>query len=317
GLGADANNPAAIARVYAVKGRPANHPLIVHVLDTDAARQWCDHLPDYAERLAATYWPGPLTLVLPKAAQVSDALTGGQGSIALRVPTHPAFRAVLQHLAQRPQANNTLPAGIAAPSANRFGRVSPTTADHVRQDLGAFLTDNDVILDGGPCTIGVESTIVDCTGPQPVILRTGHISAEQIRTTTGLPLATHSTVRAPGTLAAHYAPTARVILTTPSELPPPKNPADKDPTEGLLALAPITTPPGMVRLAAPADVDDYARMLYAALREADALQLTTIWAIPPTGSGLAEAIRDRLTRAAADFAPTTTSVASEQPHPTE
>jgi L-threonylcarbamoyladenylate synthase len=300
GLGADATNPAAIARVYAVKGRPANHPLIVHVLDIDDARKWSRELPDYAQRLADAYWPGPLTLVLPKSAPVSEALTGGQGSVAIRVPKHPVFREILTDLKAK-ETGQVLPPGIAAPSANRFGRVSPTTAQHVLDDIGALLTEEDVILDGGPCSIGVESTIVDCTGPQPVILRTGQISAEQIAHTTGLPLAEHSTVRAPGTLAAHYAPTARVILTSETDLPAPTS-ARNAPTDGFLALARITTPAGMVRLAAPASIDEYARMLYAALREADALQLTTVWAIPPQGDGLAEAVRDRLSRAAADQA---------------
>jgi len=312
GLGADATNPAAIARVYAVKGRPADHPLIVHVLDINAAKRWALDMPNFAERLAESFWPGPLTLVLPKAAQVSGALTGGQASIALRVPAHPTFQAVLQHLTTLTNTNNALPAGIAAPSANRFGRVSPTTAQHVIDDIGPLLLPNDIILDGGPCTIGVESTIVDCTGAQPVILRTGQISAEQIEAVTGLPLGTHSTVRASGTLAAHYAPTAQVILTTEAQLP--QTDIAHQATAGLLALASITTPPGMVRLAAPQDVEEYARMLYAALREADALQLTTVWAIPPIGTGLADAIRDRLTRAATDQASRTTSVASELPH---
>jgi len=321
GLGADATNPTAIARVFAVKGRPANHPLIVHVLDVDAAKRWSQRMPDYAERLAAAFWPGPLTLVLAKAAQVSDAITGGQASIALRVPTHPAFRAVLEHLSERTHQPSDLPAGIAAPSANRFGRVSPTTAEHVRQDIGPLLTEQDVILDGGPCQIGVESTIVDCTGANPVILRTGQITAEQIEQTTGLTLGTRSTVRASGTLAAHYAPTAQVILTTEHELPAatPANATDTNhaPTNGLLALATISTPPGMVRLAAPENVEDYARMLYAALREADALQLTTIFAIPPTSDGIAAAIRDRLTRAATEHTPSTTSEASAPQHPGE
>ena len=291
GLGARADLPAAIARVYAVKGRPADHPLIVHVGDLEAVRAWSADVPFYAARLAERYWPGPLTLVLPRSTRALDAVTGGQDTVALRVPEHAGFRAVLDALAA---ITGDDAIGIAAPSANRFGQVSPTTAAHVVDEIGALLATDDVVLDGGPCGVGVESTIVDCTGDAPVLLRPGAVSADDIRATTGLELGTRSTVRAPGTLAAHYAPAARVRIVSADEL------ASLTPPVGVLALADVPTPVGAVRLAAPADADEYARVLYAALREADALALPLIAAVPPADSGVGAAVLDRLTRAAHD-----------------
>lgn len=289
GLGARADVPAALARVYAVKGRPADHPLIVHVSDFEAVRAWSADVPFYAARLADRYWPGPLTLVLPRSTRALDAVTGGQDTVALRVPAHAGFRAVLEALAAITRDDAV---GIAAPSANRFGQVSPTTAAHVVDEIGALLAPDDVVLDGGPCGVGVESTIVDCTGDAPVLLRPGAVSADDIRATTGLELGERSTVRAPGTLAAHYAPAATVRIVQEHELDALAAPV------GVLALAEVPTPVGAVRLAAPADADEYARVLYAALREADALALPVIAAVPPADHGVGAAVRDRLTRAA-------------------
>ncbi len=294
GLGARADDPHAVARVYATKGRPADHPLIAHVRDAEAAWQWASSVPDYARKLADRHWPGPLTLVLPRSTRAGDFITGGQDTVAVRVPSHPVMRAVLDGLADITEDGSI---GIAAPSANRFGRVSPTTADHVREELAQFLDDDDVILDGGPSSVGVESTIVDCTGPAPVILRPGHVTAEDVERTTGRHLATRSEVRAPGTLASHYAPKAGVTLLTDAGELTAEN-IDHDARTGLLALKQVATPPGVVRLSAPESLEDYARVLYAALREADALELTTVIAVLPPNEGVGAAIIDRLQRAA-------------------
>ncbi len=303
GLAADADQPTAVARVYAAKGRPADHPLIVHLADAAKLDSWVTAVPEYAGRLAAALWPGPLTLVLPRSSRAGDHVTGGQDTVALRVPDHPVALAVLhQH-----------GGGLAAPSANRFGRVSPTTAAHVAAELAAVLDpDRDLILDGGPTRVGVESSIVDCTGPAPVILRPGAVPVSVIEETGGVPVASSTAsapVRAPGMLAAHYAPTARVVIVDDAGLPDILSGTTAaptaDPTVGLLAQAGIGTPAGFVRLAAPADTADYARVLYAALREADALRLQRVMVVPPppvagpASAALRSAILDRLRRAAA------------------
>jgi len=298
GLGAWADDPEAVGRLYAAKGRPADHPVIVHVAHAGAIAAWADPVPAFARTLAERFWPGPLTLVLPRTARARDDLTGGQDTVALRVPAHPKFQEVLSalaHLASDPSV------GIAAPSANRFGRVSPTTAAHV---WAAF----DIpVVDGGACSVGVESTIVDCTGDQPRMLRAGAITAEQIEAATGLPATYDSPVRAPGTLASHYAPKASTVVITSDE--PIPAPGERT---GLLALEEVPTPPNMIRLAAPADAKEYAQQLYAALRSADDLECTNIVAVLPEPVGLGLAVRDRLLRAAAP-----TSAPSEAPHPNE
>jgi L-threonylcarbamoyladenylate synthase len=290
GLGAHADDQAAIAQVYAAKGRPGDHPLIVHVANTDAIASWVAEIPEFAQRLADRFWPGPLTLVLPRSARARDFITGGQDSIALRVPAHPMALAILKELID---ITNDATVGIAAPSANRFGHVSPTTAEHVIDELSGFLTADDVILDGGPCEVGVESTIVDCTGPSPVILRPGFISQRDIEETTGLAVALNSQVRAPGTLESHYSPQAQVVLVNATELS-----NEFKAKSGFIALDHITTPSGLIRVASPVDVEDYASILYSNLRAADAQSLDTVYVVPPTGDGLAVAIRDRLLRAA-------------------
>ena len=292
GLGARADLPRAIARVYAAKGRPADHPLIVHLADASHLADWAEQVPDYALALADAFWPGPLTLVVVRTARAGDFVTGGQDTVALRVPSHPVFRAVIASLG----ALLDDPAvGIAAPSANRFGRVSPTTAAHVLDELSGHLLPDDVLLDGGPSVVGVESTIVDCTGPLPVVLRPGDVSDADVARVTGLAVGGSSTVRAPGTLASHYAPQARVSIVSAdglAERPP------GDATIGLLALAEVPTPDGLVRLSEPETSADYARVLYSALREADALGLREVVAVPPPLDGVGAAVLDRLTRAA-------------------
>ncbi len=282
GLGADATNADAVLRIFAVKGRPADHPLIVHLADATDIDAWAAHVPGYARLLAAAYWPGPLTLILPKRAQVLDVVTGGQGTVGLRVPAHPLTHEVIRRLGT----------GVAAPSANRFGRVSPTTAAHVREDLASHLADDDAILDGGPCAVGVESTILDCTGSLPRLLRACAITAAMVEQTTGLDvLAPDGTVRASGTLASHYAPRASVHIATADE------PLGM-PGAGLIADASVPTPVGMVRLLAAADVGAYARDLYAALRASDERGLTDVVAVLPAAEGIGAAVRDRLRRAA-------------------
>ena len=286
GLGADASQPAAVARVYAVKGRPADHPLILHLAGVGDLPTWCGDVPGYAEALARRFWPGPLTLVLPRSARVGDHVTGGQATVAVRVPQH---RLTLQILA-------LLGSAVAAPSANRFGRVSPTTAQHVQEELGGLLdADRDLIVDGGPTRVGLESTILDCTGAAPRLLRPGAVSEADATAVTGLPMATGpGRTRAPGTLAAHYAPSARVRVSAAAG---PEQAPQQDPGLGLIAPADVRTPVGIVRLLAPETIEAYAAGLYAALREADALHLREVRVVLPDGGGLAAAVRDRVRRA--------------------
>lgn len=284
GLGADVRNDAAIRRVFEIKGRPPTHPLIVHIADAADVDTWARDVPAYARLLAAAYWPGPLTLILPKADVVSTLITGGQSTVGLRVPAHPLTRAVIAELGS----------AVAAPSANRFGKVSPTTAQHAIDDLGALLGPTDYVLDGGPCSIGLESTIVDCTSPMPRLLRSGAITAAMLEETTGLDvLASDGSVRASGTLASHYAPDARVVVVEATAIPAIEG-------AGFIAPAAIDTPSTMHRLLAAHDSGEYARGLYSALRTADALGLSTIIAVLPDEQGLGSAIRDRLVRAAND-----------------
>ena len=291
GLGALACRRDAIARVYAVKGRPADHPLIVHLADAAQVDDWAVDVPDYARRLAADLWPGSLTLVLRRGERAGLHVTGGQQTVGLRVPDHPLTLEVLRAVGD----------GVAAPSANLFGRVSPTTAQHVLAELGGALERGaDVVLDGGPCRVGVESTILDCTGPSPSLLRPGGVDGSAIEAAGGVPVSSRqSRVRAPGTLASHYAPSARVMLVTEADL---ADEASGDPVApprtGVLALATVPTPPATVRLSAPESPAAYASVLYSALREADALGLTTVLAVAPLGPGIAAAVRDRLARAA-------------------
>ena len=297
GLAARADDPAAVARLYAAKGRPSDHPVIVHAHDgavLDPAAGWVRDAPAYAESLAAAYWPGPMTLVLMRGARAGDDVTGGQDTVAVRVPAHPRARAVLADMDRLDPAQ--APHGVAAPSANRFGRVSPTTVRHALDELEGFLDADDVALDGGECDVGVESTIVDCTGARPRVLRPGAITAADVEHATGLAVegAERSTVRASGGLRSHYAPRARVILRSDDDL-------GADPGWGLIAPSGVPTPAGVTRLLSALDSRDYAHGLYAALRRADQLGLEVVIAVPPPpdSTGLAEAVLDRLRRAAA------------------
>lgn len=291
GLGADAANPAALRRLYAVKGRPPDHPVIVHLPRGADLDDYACAVPDVGCALADAFWPGPLTLVLHRrAGRVADEATGGRETVGLRVPAHPVALALL----------DTFGRGIAAPSANRFGRVSPTTAAHVRADLG---DDVDVVLDGGPCTVGIESTIVDCTRPEPVVLRTGGVTDAQLATVIGTAPAhmTEGQVAAPGTLAAHYRPHARVEVVTAGELDAC---AGRHARAGRRVAVLAQRPPpalegDVVVLTAPRDPDEYAQVLYTRLREADALGADVVVAVPPPPEGVGRAVADRLRRAAA------------------
>ncbi|MFM7618048.1 MAG: L-threonylcarbamoyladenylate synthase [Actinomycetes bacterium] len=288
GLAADASNRAAVERIFAIKGRPTDHPVIVHVLDADALDAWAVEIPDEARVLAASCWPGPLTLVLRRAPGVLDAVTGGLDTVAVRVPAHPVARAVLAEFG----------GAVAAPSANRFGRVSPTTAAAVADDLG---DDVDLILDGGACRVGVESTIVDCSGGTVVVLRPGGAAVERISELLDRPIAVGGTTRAPGTLAAHYAPTARVVIVEDREAVAV---ATAHLAEGRsVALLAATVPMGLsdrVAVLEPPETDEeYARVLYDRLRTADHHRIEVVVAVPPNPVGIGRAVRDRLERAAA------------------
>ena len=279
GLGADATNPDAVKRIYEVKGRPSDHPLIVHIASLDQMDQWAIDIPEYAIQLARDFWPGPMTLVLKRNTKAKDFITGGQDTVALRVPAHPIALSLLQEFKE----------GIAAPSANRFGSVSPTTAEAVEEELKDYLSPQDLILDGGQCLVGVESTIIDCTKETPFILRPGAVTAAMIEESTGLiALASgDKNIRVSGSLDSHYSPKAKVVLDAIAE-----------PGDGLIAPDQIPTPDGVIRLASPRSVEGYARDLYAALRLADTKKLDVVVVLQPGGDGLAEAIRDRLARSA-------------------
>ncbi|MEI6649548.1 MAG: L-threonylcarbamoyladenylate synthase [Actinomycetes bacterium] len=284
GLGADATNPVAVARIYSTKGRPENHPLIVHIPSIDSLGDWASAIPEYAITLARDFWPGPLTMVVTRSALAGDFITGGQNTVGLRVPAQPLALALLKSFVSLGGK------GVAAPSANRFGAVSPTTATAVEEELGLFLDlDRDLILDGGPSLVGVESTIVDCTGRAPRILRLGAITVAMIEESTGLKVEAivQQEIRVSGSLDSHYSPKARVVLDAIAEG-----------GDGFIAWSTVPTPTGAIRLASPSNIEQYARDLYAALRLGDQLGLTTIAVLQPEGEGLAEAIRDRLKKAA-------------------
>ncbi len=282
GLGADATSERAVARIYEVKGRPADHPLIVHIADMQDMVTWAGDIPTYAISLARDFWPGPMTLVLPRSDVAKDFITGAQETVGLRVPAHSLALGLLNEF------KKVGGLGIAAPSANRFGQVSPTTAIAVQEEIGQYLLENDLILDGGPALVGVESTIIDCTGDVPRILRPGAITVEMIQESTGLTVASNenSDIRVSGSLENHYSPKAQVVLD-----------AMAGPGEGFIAVATIATPVGAIRLASPKSVEDYARVLYEALRLGDTQGLAKIAVMQPSGDGLAVAIRDRLQRA--------------------
>lgn len=291
GLGGDARDPQAVARIFAAKGRPHDHPLICHVADARGAAALVDHLTPAARALADAFWPGPLTLVMPRSAAVPDAVTGGRHTVAVRVPAHPVALALLR----------AFDGPVAAPSANRFGRPSPTQAQDVADELGDAVQ---VILDGGPCEIGIESTVVDMTTDPPQVLRPGRISAHQLSQVIGQAVDAQASgpARAPGMLESHYAPGARVqVVDTPDDAVALAAHLHHQGQHVALmaphALAPL--PPGVLVLGPMGGPDDYAARLYAAFRRADAEGAQVIVAVRPAAEGIGVAVRDRLARASA------------------
>jgi L-threonylcarbamoyladenylate synthase len=262
----------------------------VHIASMDGLGDWADDVPGYAISLARDFWPGPMSLVVKRSGLAGDFVTGGQDTVGVRVPDHPVALGLLEAFVRAGGR------GVAAPSANRFGNVSPTTAQAVSDELGAYLADGDQILDGGSCEVGVESTIIDCTGDVPKILRPGAITAQMISESTGLEVVGQTSddaavdsnsIRVSGSLEAHYAPAATVVL-------------DQSPVagQGFIAMADIVASEGVVRLAAPKTHEEFARVLYSALRAADEQGLAAVVVAQPEGEGIAVAIRDRLKRAA-------------------
>jgi len=290
GLGADAANPAAVGRIFAVKGRPRSHPVIVHLAEATAVKAWAADVPPDAWALAEAFWPGPLTLILPRADHVPDAVTGGAATVGLRVPNQPLALELL----------SAFGSGIAAPSANRFGRVSPTTAAHVRADLGTAV---DLVLDGGPCAVGVESTIVDLSRGAPRVLRLGGLSVEALSEVLGHRVEAQDgpgATPAPGTLLSHYAPAARVeVLASDAVADRARALLAEDRRVGVLAPRRIEgLPAGTEALPPAGSAAAYAKCLYQRLREADRIGLDVLLAVPPPDRGIGAAVADRLRRAA-------------------
>ena len=284
GLGADARNPDAVKRIYEVKGRPTDHPLIVHISSISQLENWAVDIPDYAISLARAFWPGPMTLILRRSEIAGDFITGGQETVGLRVPSDPIALALIQEFEKISDS------AIAAPSANRFGQVSPTSSSDVYQEIGKYLADSDIVLDGGNSSIGIESTIVDCTGEGPRILRPGFITFEDVEAHTGLQCQSPSdsiVLKFSGSFEKHYAPKCKVAL-------------DEEILDGaaFLALNKIETPQNMIRLASPSSVEEFARILYSTLRKADSSGFEALVVSMPVGDGIARAIRERLNKAA-------------------
>jgi L-threonylcarbamoyladenylate synthase len=286
GLGADATNKKAVAKIYEVKGRPTDHPLIVHISSINNLDNWAKNIPEYAIKLAGAFWPGPMTLILPRTKLAKDFITGGQDNVGIRVPAHSVALDIIKEFESQGGY------GVAAPSANRFGKVSPTCADDVIEELSDYLSENDLIIDGGPSLVGVESTIIDCTNSYPIILRPGGITATMINDLLGIQIeaiakvATNQ-IKAPGLLESHYSPIAKVYLS-----------GNPDLGDGLIALSKFPTPIGVIRLISPVSNEDYARTLYQGLRLADTKKLDKVFVIKPVGDDIAVAICDRLQKAA-------------------
>ena len=297
GQAAAAENDAAVAAIFAAKGRPSNHPLIVHVADAPAITRFAKEVPVFAQQLIDAFWPGPLTLILPRRAGMVAAATGGQDSVGLRCPSHPVAHSLLQACMQlKPPVW-----GVAAPSANRFGRVSPTTAAHVQSEFGPEL----LVLDGGECAVGIESTIVDCTRGVPVLLRPGAVSRDDIERACGLkPLSKDelpdNTPRASGTLLAHYAPDAKVRLMDAAQLQAGLDLLGADAAHlGVYARSPLQAGAGVELRRMPEDAAATAQELFSQLREFDAAGVRLLWIETPPATPAWEGVRDRLQRAAA------------------
>ncbi|MEO7068842.1 MAG: L-threonylcarbamoyladenylate synthase [Rhodanobacter sp.] len=289
GLGADAANPTAVAKIFAAKGRPADHPLIVHLHSASQLSAWAREVPPAARQLAEAFWPGPLTMILPRRPTVLDAVTGGLDTVALRVPGHPLALQVLEEFG----------GGIAAPSANRHKKISPTTMQDVKDELGDAV---DLVLDGGPCAVGIESTIIDLSTKHLRVLRPGAISAEDLQRVTGLAVdsSVDALVHCPGRMNSHYAPRARVLLATSEEVAHEIAECMASGSRvGVLSAQRSPAWPAQIPWLALGDSsDEQAQHLYQRLRDADRLGLDVLIAVPPANIGLGRALRDRLWRAA-------------------
>jgi L-threonylcarbamoyladenylate synthase len=284
GLGADAKNPEAVKRIYEVKGRPTDHPLIIHISSVDQLNKWAADVPEYAIRLAYKFWPGPMTLILSRNQFVGDFVTGGQDTVGLRVPNN---LIALELITEFEKESNS---AIAAPSANRFGQVSPTSSADVKDELQEYLSEFDLILDGENSEIGIESTIIDCTGGAPMILRSGAVTKEDIEFELGISCIENrrkSDIKFSGSFEKHYAPKCRVVIG-----------AISIEGAGFLALAGVETPIGMTRLATPNTTEEFARILYATFRAADQNGFASLVVCLPLGRGLPIAIKDRVAKAA-------------------
>lgn len=296
GLAANASDASAVAKIFATKGRPTDHPLIVHVADAEAVSHFVPQVPDFAQRLIDRFWPGPLTVILPRREGVADAAAGGHPTIGLRCPSHPVAHALLRAAAERGIF------GLAAPSANRFGRVSPTSAAHVADEFGDTL----LVLDGGPCSVGIESAIIDCTRGAPVVLRPGQLTRPEIEQAAGTRVLSKEELEgdephAPGTLTAHYAPSARVRLMSAGELRAALDLLGAEaPSIAVWSRADLSSASSRVILRRmPAEAADTAQQLFSVLREFDDHGATLIWVEAPPESAEWEGVRDRLARAAA------------------
>jgi len=283
GLGADATNQKAVSRIFTVKSRPTNHPLIVHISSINQLDKWAIDIPEYATKLAKSFWPGPMTLILNRNNLAKNFITGGQENIGVRVPSHPVALALLSEFEKLGGV------GIAAPSANKFCSVSTTTSAAVKDEIGDLLSTQDIILEGGQSELGVESTIINCLTLVPKVLRPGAVTPSMIINLLGSGVSldyVHNDIKAPGMHLSHYSPKAKVAIG-----------GAINPGDGFIALAKFQTPPGVIRLAAPETIEQYSFQMYEALRLGDKKGLKKIIVLPPSGSELALAIEDRLKRA--------------------
>ncbi|MEY2777953.1 MAG: hypothetical protein RL008_49 [Actinomycetota bacterium] len=281
GLGADATNQKSVARIFEIKNRPIDHPLIVHLSSIEQLQDWAIDIPNYANKLANAFWPGPMTLILKRNITAKDFVTGGQETVGIRIPNHKTALTLLEEFRKIGSG------AIAAPSANKFGKVSPTSFEHVKSEIGKDLSQDDLILDGGQSLVGIESTIIDCTGPSPKVLRPGAITDKLIEDVTEMQLSKQvSNIRVSGSFSSHYAPSAKVVLNV-----------EPQQGDGFIALSQFETPVGVTRLISPNTVEEFAQELYSAFHIADQMNLRKIVVIPPHGDDLALAIRDRLLKA--------------------
>ena len=283
GLGANASNHNAVKRIYAVKSRPPSHPLIIHISSIEKIGGWATKIPDYALKLSENFWPGPMTLILKRSSLAKNFITGNQEIVGIRVPAHPIATLLLAKFEQIGGF------GVVAPSANKFGAVSPTTAEHVYDELGPNLAKEDVILNGGQCQIGIESTIIDCTGIKPNILRPGYITNTQINKLINSNIQNSggvNSIKVPGNFKSHYKPKTKIVIS-----------GKVQPGDGFFALKSSATPKGVFRLAEPSNINEFGKLLYGAFRLADKMLVNRIFIEIPEGAEFLDAINDRIKKA--------------------